>query len=153
MKYNYTLKNLEKIAYVINNWKICISIALRVLLSKRNLRIYLYPIRKFSEIIILAVVKGDRVGIFLGKFASIEAFLKVRKSVKCADKITYENEDNNRFHRAIIQRSCQIIAEPSHTSVLRIVDRIVRVIRINPARTQRSVQPWSMSWNNICHLK
>lgn len=107
--------------------------------------IYLYYVREFSEIKVLAVVKSDRVGIFLGKLASIQALLKGRKSVKGAEEVAYENENDERFYGTVIQRSRQIIAEPSHASVLGIVDRIVGIVGINPAGTQRSVQPRSMS--------
>lgn len=64
--------------------------------------IYLYPVRELSEVIVLAVVKSDRVGVFLGKLASIQALLKGRKSVKSAEKIAYENDNDNRFHGAVI---------------------------------------------------
>jgi len=93
------LKNVEKVAYVIKKLE---NLHPDCLVTLKFVKIYLYPVRELSEVIVLAVVKGDRVGIFLGKFASIQALLKGRKSVKSAEKIAYENEDDCRFHGAII---------------------------------------------------
>jgi len=101
MKYDNMLKNFEKVAYVIKKLENLYPDCL-VTLQSKFVNIYLYPVRELSEVIVLAVVKGDRVGIFLGKFASIQALLKGRKSVKSAEKIAYENEDDCRFHGAII---------------------------------------------------
>jgi len=104
MKYDNMLKNFEKVAYVIkkleNFYPDCL--ASFVTLQSKFANIYLYPVREFSKVIVLAIVKGDRVGIFLGKLASIQALLKGRKSIKSAEKIAYENKDNCRFHGAII---------------------------------------------------
>lgn len=47
--------------------------------------LYLYPIRKLSEVKVLAIVESDRIGILLREFASIQALLQCRQAVKGAE--------------------------------------------------------------------
>lgn len=109
--------------------------------AKYRIGAHLYPVREFPEVKVLAVVERDRVRVLFGQLAPVETFLKRREAVHCTREIEPEDDDDQGFDGAAIQRHGQVIAEPGHAAVLRIVDRIAGVVRIHSTGAQHSIKP------------
>ena len=92
----------------------------------------------------MSVVESDRVGVVLGELATVQALLKSRQAVKSASKVTGEYQDDDDLDGSAIQRGSQIIPEPAHAAVLRVIDGVVWIVRIYPSTAQCSIEPGSV---------
>ena len=129
-----------------NLWGVDSDKSVQNLAFIRQQSLHLYSIREFPEIVVLSVVESDRVRVVLGELATIQALLKSRQTVKSTSEVTGEYQDDSGLHGSAVQRGSQVIPEPTHASVFRVIDGVIRIVWVHTAGAQRPVEPRFVRW-------
>lgn len=100
---------------------------------------YLYPVGELPEVIVLSIVENDRIRVVFGELATVQAFLESCQAIERPGQVNSEYKDDNGLDGSTVERGGQIIAEPAHATVFRIVHWIIWIIWVHSSRAERSV--------------
>jgi hypothetical protein len=100
---------------------------------------YLDSVRIISEVHVFRVEESSSIRIISGQFPPFKSLLNLRDSPATHSKISDEHSKDDDLHGRVVKEGSPVISEEDHYSVVRIVLRIIRILRVDSSLTPKSV--------------
>lgn len=94
----------------------------------------------YLEVEVLQVVECDGIGVVVGRVSLLQTLLNVCDSPAGAADVDDKDDENDRLDPGLMEPPADPIPEEDHAHMLLVVQGIVRILGVDPARHEPAVE-------------